>query len=69
MERLDNKKIGAKLRELRGDRSQAEIAEGAGVTAMAISQYERGERIPNDVVKMRLAILFNKSVEELFFTL
>ena len=60
--------IGKRLRDLRGERSQAEIAEAVGVTAMAISQYERGERVPSDAVKLKLAELFELRVDLLFFT-
>lgn len=67
MKSMDGVAIGTKLRELRGDRSQREIAEGIGVTAMAISQYERGERIPNDEIKIALAKFFNQNIEKLFY--
>lgn len=64
---MDSKSIGAYLRELRGDKPQREVAEAVGITAMAVSQYERGERIPNDEIKMKLARYYKKSVEEIFF--
>lgn len=37
VQRLDSKKIGARLRALRGERSQKEVADAVGVTDMAIS--------------------------------
>ena len=55
------------LRELRGSLSQSEIAEKIGVTKSAWAMYERGERMPRDEVKIRIAKYFNKSVEEIFF--
>lgn len=55
------------LRELRGSLSQNEIAEKIGVTKSAWAMYERGERMPRDEVKIRIAKYFNKSVEEIFF--
>ena len=64
---MSKRTIGNKLRELRGDRSQNEIAQECGVTAMAISQYERDERIPRDEIKIKLARLFNTSVENIFY--
>lgn len=64
---MNKKAIGEYLRALRGEKNQADVAKDIGVTAMAISQYERGERIPNDVIKIRIAEYFNKSVEEIFF--
>lgn len=60
--------IGHRLRELRGLRSQQEIADAIeGVTAAAIGMYERGERVPGDAVKIRLAELYGKTVQEIFF--
>ena len=45
---MDAKRIGAKLRELRGNRTQKEVGDACGVSDMAISLYESGERIPRD---------------------
>jgi len=64
---MDKEKIGRMLRELRGDKTQKEVADAVGVTAMAISQYEQGERIPQDEIKVKLAKFFNKSIEDIFF--
>lgn len=65
---MDAKRIGAKLKELRGSRSQKEIAEAVNVTDMAISLYESGDRIPRDEVKIALAEYFGVSVESIFYT-
>ena len=65
---LDAKKIGAKLKDLRGSRSQKEVAEAVNVTDMAISLYESGDRIPRDEVKIALAEYFGVSVESIFYT-
>lgn len=59
--------IGQRLRTLRGDRPQSEIACAVGVTTMAISQYENGERVPRDEIKIKLAALFGDSVDHIFF--
>ena len=64
---LDKSVIGQKLKTLRGDRTQAEIAAAIGVTVAAISQYERGERLPDDRSKVALAELFETDVSSLFF--
>ena len=64
---LNREKAGMMLRMLRGEKSQAEVASDLGVTSMAISQYERGERVPNDDMKIRIASYYGKTVEELFF--
>lgn len=65
---MDAKRIGAKLKELRGSRSQKEVAEAVNVTDMAISLYESGDRIPRDEVKIALAEYFGVSVESIFYT-
>lgn len=59
--------IGARLRALRGEQPQRVVADAIGVTTMAISSYERGERVPNDEIKIALARFFGTSVEALFF--
>jgi len=58
---------GEKLRKLRGNRSQAEIAELLGVSTSAISMYELGERVPRRETMKAISRLFDVSVEELFF--
>ena len=55
------------LRELRGDRTQEEIAKAIGITKSSWAMYERGERTPRDETKMHIAKFFGKSVEEIFF--
>lgn len=61
--------IGRNLRELRGDRTQKEVADAVGVSVMAISSYERGDRVPLDKIKIKLAQLYGKTVQEIFFDL
>ena len=65
---LDAKAIGKRLAELRGDRTQTEIARLVGVTPSAISMYESGERIPNDNIKLEFSRVFKKSVQSIFFS-
>jgi DNA-binding XRE family transcriptional regulator len=55
------------LKDLRGERSQSEMAAAVGVTKSAWAMYERGERVPRDEVKRRIAAYFGKSVQEIFF--
>ena len=64
---IDSKGIGARLRALRGDRSQQEVATALGLTAMAISSYERGERVPLDEIKIKIADYYGKTVQDIFF--
>ena len=64
---MDNMKIAERLRKLRGDKSQREVADAVGVTAMAISLYESGERIPRDEIKIKLAKYYQTTVDAIFF--
>ena len=59
---------GNKLRELRGTRTQNDVAEAVGVTKSSYAMYERDERAPRDEVKIRLAKFFGVSIQDLFFT-
>lgn len=65
---IDAQTIGERLRALRGNRTQKEVGDAIGVTAMAISFYERGERVPTDDMKVALAQYFSSTVEAIFFT-
>lgn len=67
VQKMDAVAIGQRLRSLRGDKTQREVAQNLDITPMAISQYEQGERIPADNIKIALARYYNKSVEEIFF--
>ena len=64
---MNRQKIANRIRALRGTRSREEVAIACNVTASAISMYETGARIPSDVVKVRLAEFFGKSVQEIFY--
>ena len=65
---INPKAIGLYLKQLRGDKTQQEVANSIGVTTMAISQYESGERVPRDEIKIRLANYYDRTVEQLFFS-
>ena len=64
MEKIE---AGKRLVELRGDRSQSEVAAAVGITQAALSMYERGERTPRDDVKIKLANYFKTNVAFIFF--
>lgn len=64
---MNRKKMGKKLKELRGKRSVTSVAKAVGVSHSSISMYEIGERVPRDDVKIKLAKYFGVSVESLFF--
>lgn len=64
---MDKKLIAERLKELRGSKSQSEVAEAVGITAMAVSLYESGERIPRDEIKVKLAEYFGTTVDAIFY--
>ncbi|GMU16124.1 helix-turn-helix transcriptional regulator [Waltera acetigignens] len=64
---MDAKAIGERLMELRGERTQAETAKELNISVSALSMYERGERIPRDNIKIRIAALFQKPINEIFY--
>lgn len=65
---MDTGKIAERLRELRGDVSREVAAEALDISVSALAMYERGERIPRDEIKLRIARHYEKSVEEIFYT-
>lgn len=67
MKTMDAKAIGRKLTELRGNRTQGEVARNVGISVSALAMYEKGERIPRDNIKIRLAEYFEKPIAVIFF--
>ena len=65
---MDAKKIGKRLVECRGKKTQEEVARANNISVSALSMYEQGNRIPRDEVKIKLAQYYDKSLEQLFFT-
>ena len=64
---MDRIAVGQRLRNLRGDRTLDEVAKALGVTSMAVSLCERGERILNDEIKIKTSAYYKTSVTEIFF--
>lgn len=62
---LDNKKIGVRILNLRkhSNMTQMELSEMLGVSHQAVSKWENGECLPDIEVLLRLAKIFNLSVE------
>ena len=58
---------GRKLAELRGEKSQAMVAEAVGISVSALAMYETGARNPRDDIKLALANYYGVSVASLFF--
>ena len=59
--------IGQRLKALRGARTLEEVAVALGVTPMAVSLWERGERMPSDDMKVAIARYYRKSITAIFF--
>ena len=55
------------LKELRGARTQKEIADGVGVAVSTWAMYESGKRTPRDEVKVVIAKFFNTTVQDIFY--
>ena len=64
---MNEKAISEKLVELRGDRSQGEVANAIGISTSALSMYENGERIPTDAIKIRIADYHKTPIQDIFF--
>lgn len=59
--------IGEKLRLLRGNKTQTELAKELEILPSAYSNYENNYRVPNDEVKKKIATYYGKTVDEIFF--
>lgn len=64
---FDRKAVGERLKVLRGTKTLKQVAVDLNVSEMAISLWERGERIPNDDMKIKIAQYYNQSVAHIFF--
>jgi len=64
---MENSIIAKRLIELRGGRTQKEVAESLGISISALCMYEIGQRIPRDEVKIKIAKYYEKSVQDIFF--
>lgn len=67
MKEMNAKTIGEKLVGLRGCKTQEEVANSLGISVSALSMYERGERIPRDNIKIRIATYYKKPIHKIFF--
>ena len=65
---MNKNAIGAKLRSLRGDKSQEKVAYDLKMSRSSLNMYELGERIPRDYRKIQLAQYYGVTVEQLFFS-
>ncbi len=65
---MDTTAIGQRLIQLRGSRTQEQVAKDLGLSLSAVGMYERGERIPRDEVKIAIAKYYDTTVQSIFFT-
>ncbi len=64
---MKNFLIANRLRTLRGNRSQEDAAAAVGVPLATYKRYENGQQIPRDEIKQKLAALYHRTAEEIFF--
>ena len=67
MEDLKNKTIGERIRYLRGNQTQKELAEAVHVSVSAIGMFEQDRRVPRDETKKEIADYFGLLVDDIFF--
>ena len=58
--------FGKKLTELRGDKTQEEVAKDIGIATSTLGMYETENRVPRDSIKIKLAKYYKRSVQEIF---
>ncbi len=58
---------GERLIELRGEKSQKEVANTIGIATSTLGMYETEKRMPRDTIKVKLATYYKKTVQEIFF--
>jgi len=67
---IRNSKLKNNLRKCRfeaGEISQQGLANAVGVTRLTIHSIETGKFNPSVLLALKIAIFFNKQVEEIFF--
>lgn len=64
---MNRELIAKRLVELRGKKTQKEIADAIGVCQSTYAMYELGKRVPSDEKKRKIAEYFKKTVQTIFF--
>lgn len=64
---MDTQKIAKKLIQLRGTRTQSEVAKEIGVCQSTYAMYELGQRMPSDEKKKKIADYHGCTVQQIFF--
>jgi transcriptional regulator with XRE-family HTH domain len=57
------KTLGQRIRYIRGDLTQVELAEAVGIRQAMVSRYEADKETPSPRVLLRMAIYSGKSIE------
>ncbi len=52
---------------MRGDKDAKIVADSLGISISALFMYERGERIPRDQIKVRIAHYYGLPVQDIFY--
>ena len=52
--------------DLRGKKSQSEVAKAIGIATSTLGMYETGQRIPRDGIKIALAKYYGTTVQKIF---
>ena len=58
---------GRRLVNLRGEKSQSEVARSVGIATSTLGMYETEQRMPRDSIKVALAEYYKTSVQKIFF--
>lgn len=58
---------GKRLLQLRGEKSQSEVAKAVGIATSTLGMYETEQRIPRDSIKVALAKYYKTTVQKIFF--
>ena len=61
------KGFGKILVQLRGEKTQEQVANDLGLATSTIAMYETERRIPRDVIKIKLAEYYGVTIMDIFF--
>ena len=64
---MNREMLAEKLIAARGTRPREEVAVACGISVSALIMYEKGERVPKDDIKIRLANYYGTTVGALFY--
>lgn len=59
--------FGKILVQLRGEKTQEEVAKSIGIATSTLAMYETEKRTPRDTIKVKISEYYNRPVQEIFF--